>query len=144
MIVPDVNLLLYATISGFAEHAPARRWWEAALDGTEPVGLSTLSLFAFIRVATNKRILRTPLPVEEAIGHVESWLARPQVDLLLPGPRHLEIAFGLLRRLRTGADLSTDVQLAALALENQAELHSNDTDFGRFPGLRWVNPLPRS
>ena len=24
---------------------------------------------------------------------------------------------------------------------NQAEVHSNDSDFSRFPGLRWNNPL---
>jgi aspartate/methionine/tyrosine aminotransferase len=32
-------------------------------------------------------------------------------------------------------------QLAALAIEHQGELHSNDSDFGRFPRLRWLNPL---
>ena len=37
--------------------------------------------------------------------------------------------------------LTTDTHLAALAIEHRAELHSNDADFGRFPGLRWHNPL---
>jgi hypothetical protein len=41
----------------------------------------------------------------------------------------------------TGANLTTDAQLAACAIEQDAELFSNDTDFGRFPGLRWVDPL---
>jgi predicted nucleic acid-binding protein len=36
----------------------------------------------------------------------------------------------------------SDAQLAALAIEYQAVLHSNDSDFSRFPGLRWHNPLP--
>jgi predicted nucleic acid-binding protein len=31
--------------------------------------------------------------------------------------------------------------LAALAIEFQAELYSNDSDFDRFPGLRRRNPL---
>ena len=35
----------------------------------------------------------------------------------------------------------TDAYLAALAIDYQAELHSCDTDFIRFPGLRWKNPL---
>jgi predicted nucleic acid-binding protein len=39
------------------------------------------------------------------------------------------------------SELVTDAHLAALAIENQAELHSNDADFNRFPGLRWRNPL---
>ncbi len=38
-------------------------------------------------------------------------------------------------------NLTTDAHLAAIAIEHQAELHSTDTDFGRFSGLRWVNPL---
>jgi predicted nucleic acid-binding protein len=53
----------------------------------------------------------------------------------------LEIAFRLLRGLGVAGDLTTDAQLAALAIEHQAELHSNDADFGRFPELRWVDPL---
>jgi predicted nucleic acid-binding protein len=81
------------------------------------------------------------MDVEGALGRVESWLSRPQVRFLQPGPRHLEIAFRLLRVLGAASNLTTDVQLAALAIENQADLHSNDSDFARFPDLRWVDPL---
>jgi predicted nucleic acid-binding protein len=42
---------------------------------------------------------------------------------------------------RASGRLTTDAHLAAMAIENQAELHSNDADFSRFPGLRWINPL---
>ena len=38
-------------------------------------------------------------------------------------------------------NLTTDVQLAAFALEHDADMLSNDTDFARFSGLRWRNPL---
>jgi predicted nucleic acid-binding protein len=31
--------------------------------------------------------------------------------------------------------------LAALALEHNCVLQSTDTDFARFPGLKWVNPI---
>jgi predicted nucleic acid-binding protein len=31
--------------------------------------------------------------------------------------------------------------IAALAIENQVFVHSNDSDFSRFPGLRWIHPL---
>jgi predicted nucleic acid-binding protein len=81
------------------------------------------------------------MAMDDAIRRVDAWLARSHVQFLLPGPRHLELAFGLLRRIGTARNLTTDVQLAALAIEHQGELHSNDTDFGRFPALRWVNPL---
>jgi toxin-antitoxin system PIN domain toxin len=141
VIVPDVNLLLYAHLAAFREHAKARAWWERALNGRTPVGICAPAIFGFVRLATNRRVHEPPMSVATALGHVESWLARSHVQFLLPGPRHLQLAFELLRGLGAAANLTTDVQLAALALEHRAELHSNDRDFGRFDGLRWVNPL---
>jgi predicted nucleic acid-binding protein len=75
------------------------------------------------------------------LGYVREWLARPNARFLTPGSRHLEVAFGLLTDVDTAANLTTDVQIAAYAIENHAEVHSSDTDFGRFPSLAWVNPL---
>ncbi len=141
MIVPDVNLLLYANVDAFPEHGAARTWWEERLNADTEIGLAGPALFGFVRIATNPRVLDPPLPVDDCLARVESWLERPQVNFLLPGPRHLEIAFRLLRQLGVAANLTTDVQLAALAIEYQAELHSNDADFGRFAQLRWINPL---
>ena len=141
MIVPDVNLLLYAHIRGFSLHARARRWWEELLNGDKEIGIPAPAVFGFVRLATSPAVFDRPLAVAEALARVEEWLAPPHVHFALPGPRHLEIAFGLLRELGAAGNLTTDVQLAAVAIEHQGELHSNDTDFGRFPRLRWVNPL---
>ena len=141
MVVADVNLLLYAHVTGFRQHRAAKKWWEALLAGREQVGIAGPALFGFVRLATNRRVLDPPMDVEGAQERVESWLSRAQVRFLQPGPRHLEIAFRLLRELGAAGNLTTDVQLAALAIENQAELHSNDSDFARFPDLRWVDPL---
>jgi len=85
--------------------------------------------------------LLNPLPAAVACADVRAWLARPYVSVLHPGDRHAEILFGLLDSLGTAGNLTTDAHLAALAIEHQAELHSTDADFGRFSGLRWVNPL---
>jgi uncharacterized protein len=141
MIVPDVNLVLYAHVEAFAQHRQARAWWEGLLNGRTEVGIGSPVLFGFLRLATNRRVLDTPMSVEDALANVERWLRRRHVRVLNPGPRHLEVACGLLRRLGTAANLTSDAQLAALAIEHQGELHSNDADFGRFPQLRWVNPL---
>jgi uncharacterized protein len=96
-----------------------------------------------VRIATSGRVLVSAMSVTEALDRVRQWLARPNVTFLVPGPRYLEIAFGFLEGVGTGANLTTDIQLAAYAVEQDAELHSNDADFGRFPGLRWVDPLTR-
>ncbi len=141
MIIPDVNLLLYAEIAAFPEHPAARRWWENLLDGNDEVGIVAVAMFGFIRLATNPRVFSPPLAVEDALDRVEKWLSRPQVRVVVPGPRHIEIAFRLLRSLGTAANLTTDTQLAASAIENGATLCSNDSDFGRFAGLSWTNPL---
>lgn len=141
MIVPDVNLLLYATITGFAQHERARTWWEGVLNADREVGLAGPAIFGFLRIATNPRVLTEPMAVDRAVAEVRRWLGRPQVRFLVPGAAHLDLTFELLAALGTAANLTTDAQLAALAIENEAELHSNDGDFARFGGLRWVNPL---
>ena len=98
-------------------------------------------MFGFLRLVTNPRVLISPVPVDAATRYVSEWLNRPNVRFLVPGPRHLGIAFDLLHGVGTAANLTTDIRLAAFALENDAEMFSNDSDFGRFPGLRWSNPL---
>jgi hypothetical protein len=141
VIVVDVNLLLYAVITSFRDHARARAWWEQAVNTQPEIGLAAPALFGFLRLSTNPRVLASPLGIEQALGYVKDWLGQPNVQFMSPGPRHLEIAFGMLDSLGTAGNLTTDVQLAAHAVEHDAELYSNDTDFGRFAGLRWVNPL---
>jgi uncharacterized protein len=141
VIVPDVNLLLYAVVSGFPQHSRAHAWWERTVNSTDRVGLAQPALFGFLRIVTNARILQSPIPVDDAVEYVRDWLAQPNVDLLVPGPDHLRIALDLLKGVGTAGNLTTDVQLAAYALEHQGEVHSNDTDFARFPDLKWINPL---
>lgn len=141
MIIPDVNLLLYATVTGFPQHRRAREWWESAVNSGADVGLTAPAVFGFLRLATNARVLESPMAVDDATEHIRDWLAQPGVELLIAGPRHLETALGMLENLGTAGNLTTDVQLAAYAIEQAAELHSNDTDFGRFADLTWVNPL---
>jgi len=141
MIVPDVNLLLYAYNSDAPHHARAKSWWEDLLSSDEPVGLPWATMLGFIRLMTHRAVLLQPLPADEAVGHVRSWLGRPNVSVLEAGPRHLELLDTLFRATGTAGRLTTDTHLAALAIEHQCELCSNDADFGRFPGLSWRNPL---
>jgi len=141
LTIPDVNLLIHAHDSGSPVHAAARKWWEDLLNGSRPVGLAWVVILGFVRIATHRQILSQPLPVGAACSRAREWLARPYVGLLEPGERHAEILFGLLEALGTAGNLTTDAHLAALAIEHQAELHSTDADFRRFPGLRWTNPV---
>jgi toxin-antitoxin system PIN domain toxin len=141
VIVPDVNLLIHAHNSDSPLHVAARAWWEDLLSSTRPVGLAWVAVLGFVRIATHRQVLERPLPVAAACAAARSWLVQPYVSVLHPGERHAEILFGLLEALGTAGNLTTDAHLAAVAIEHQAELHSTDRDFGRFPGLRWENPL---
>jgi toxin-antitoxin system PIN domain toxin len=141
VIVVDVNLLLYAHLDAYPKHEQALTWWEQTINGEETVGLADPAMFAFVRLSTNARMFESPLAVGQALATVRGWLDRPTVERLTPGRRHLDIAFGLLEAAGTAGNLTTDAQLAAYAIELGGEVHSNDTDFGRFPDLRWVNPL---
>jgi toxin-antitoxin system PIN domain toxin len=141
VILPDVNLLLHAYNRESPRHDAARAWWEGLMNGPGLVGLAWVAILGFVRISTHRQILSHPLPVEAACALAVSWLDQPQVSLVHPGDRHPEIVFGLLRALGTAGNLTTDAHLAALAIEHQAEIHSTDADFRRFPGLRWSNPL---
>jgi toxin-antitoxin system PIN domain toxin len=112
VIVPDVNLLLYAVVSAFPQHGAAHAWWEETVNSSAEIGLTSPAIFGFIRIATNPRVLSPPLTINAATGYVSAWLGQPNVSHLIPGPRHVEIAFGLLHSVGTGGNLTTDVQLA--------------------------------
>ncbi len=141
MIIPDINLLLYAYDADSPVHPQAAAWWRACLSGTEPVGLLPVVAFGFVRIGTNVRAFQHPLTPGEAAGHVRSWLAQPSVELLDPGPAHVERVLTLLEGLGTAGNLVTDAQIAAAALDQDAVLHTTDADFIRFGTLRWFNPI---
>ncbi len=142
MIIPDINLLVYAYNADVPQHPRAKAWWEDLLDGgSEPVGLAWLVILGFTRLMTHPAVVERPLAPHIALGHVREWLARAQVQIVQPGPRHLDVLTHLFALAGAGGNLTTDVHLAALAIEHQCELHSSDLDFARFSGLRWRNPL---
>jgi toxin-antitoxin system PIN domain toxin len=141
MILPDVNLLIYAHNEAVKQHSAALVWWSDLLNREQPIGLPWAVVFGFVRLVTHPAVLVEPIPAEQALSCVRGWLTREHVRILEPGPRHLEIVEQLFAATGVAGRLTTDTHLAALAIEHQAELHTNDLDFTRFPGLRHCNPL---
>jgi toxin-antitoxin system PIN domain toxin len=139
--LPDVNLLLYGLDEASPQHARARPWLEDLLSEMEPVGFAWPVLLAFLRLSTRAQVFVSPLQPAEAFDVVESWLAQPCAVVVHPTERHLAVLRGLLEALGTAGNLTADAHLAALAIEHGGEVCSADTDFGRFRGLRWTNPL---
>ena len=137
----DANLLLYAVNKDAPLHAKAKAWLETTLSGRETVAFSWNVILAFVRLTTRPGLFRNALSPERAIDLVAAWLDQPSATVVHPGPRHLPILRGLLTSLGTGGNLTSDAHLAALAIEQNAELCSCDADFARFAGLDWRNPL---
>ncbi|MYD65216.1 MAG: type II toxin-antitoxin system VapC family toxin [Chloroflexi bacterium] len=141
MIVPDANLLIYAHYDESSDHAAARRWWEGLVNGDDFVGIPWLVTTAFVRVITRGVAVIPAATPEQALDFVDEWFAFPHVIALNPGPDHLVnfrrniIAAGI------GGNLVMDAHIAALAMEQDAEVHSHDSDFGRFPDVRWHDPI---
>lgn len=142
MTLLDANILLYAYNSAAPQHKKAAAWLEDLLSGAEMVCIPWVSLWAFVRIATNPRIWPNPKSTDDCFSIIRELLAHPGVAILEPGERHAEILEVLLAEQRVAGPLVTDAVLAALAIENGAVLASTDRDFSRFPNLRWLNPLP--
>lgn len=140
MKVSDINVLIYASDVRSKHHAEAKAWLDAAMTGTETVGLPTAVTIGYLRITTNPRVMNEPLEPPAALDIIRTWLARPNVTVPQPTDRHFDLLEELLDATGVGGNLVSDAHLAALAIEHGAELVSYDTDFARFPGLIWQRP----
>lgn len=144
MILLDTNILLYAHIESYQVHKQARDWLDARFNSGTPVGLPWQTIYGFLRISTNPRAFARPMTMPSALKQIGLWLDHEASWIPLPTSRHFEVAQSLLRVPGVHAELVSDAQLAALAIEHGLVLCSADTDFARFPGLRWENPLRAS
>jgi len=138
--VVDANVLLYAVNEDSPRHGVARRWLDRSLGGGESIGFAWVVLLAFVRLSTHPAVFAAPLDVQEALAVARGWLGAATSTVVQPTMRHIDIVAGLLEPLGTAANLVNDAHLAALAIEHGAEVATFDTDFGRFPGVRWASP----
>jgi len=140
MILPDVNVLIYAFRKDVPQHAVCRPWLTEVVKSDAQFGLSPLALTAVVRITTNPRSYRTPSSLEEAFGFCEDLLAQPHCQIVEPGERH----WGIFRRLCIETDTRgsrvSDAWFAALAIEWGCDWITLDRDYARFPGLKWQIP----
>lgn len=141
MIIPDANVLIYAHDENSRYHSKSKRWWEDALAGSEAIGLPWIVLLAFVRLVTHTQICANPLSVEQVRSVVDLWFQSRNLRLIQLSDTSLETYFDLLCEAGVGGNLSTDALIALHAREYSATIYSNDRDFDRFSGIRWVNPL---
>lgn len=142
MLLPDVNVLVYAHVEDSTpEHGEYAAWVTRMATGPEPFALSVLVLSGFVRVVTNPRVFQPPSSLDMALAFVASLVERPTARIVGPGPDHLEIFERMCRESEATGKLVADAQHAAVAVEHGCTMVSTDSDFSRFPGLRWQHPL---
>lgn len=140
MILLDANVLIFSHHERAPEFRRMNDWLKAELQQGQKIGLSWITVWAFLRIVTNQR-LPNPLPAELAFQRIRRLLEHPQFSRLEPGDRHLEIMEALVEQGQATGAMISDAVLAAIAIEHGAILASTDRDFSRFPGLRWIDPL---
>ena len=141
MILPDVNVLLYAFREAAPRHAEYRDWLRQQIAGREALGLSELVLSGVVRVLTHPRVFAPATPLDRALEFVDALRAQPNAVLVAPGSRHWEIFEHLCQAADAKGNLVADAYHAALAIEHGCEWVTTDRDYARFPGLRWRHPL---
>jgi len=141
LILPDVNVLVYASRDDAPRHHEYRSWLESVVRSPLPFGLSELVLSGVVRIVTHPRIFATPTPLEEALSFVTTLRRHPNAVAIAPGVRHFDLFRQLCIAARTSGNLVADAYLAALAIESGSEWITDDRDFARFSGLRWRHPL---
>lgn len=141
MILIDTNLWLYSSLQDVPQHAQAKAWLEATFNAEEGIALPWSVALAVLRISTQSRLMLRPLSPAQALELVEGWLRHPMVEVVQPGPSHWSVLRLLIQEAGTAGNLTSDAHLAALAIEHDCTLCSADSDFRRFPGLRFRNPL---
>ncbi len=141
MILPDLNLLLYAYNPHMPQHDAAGRWWKATMNGDELIGMPFEVAFGFVRVATNPRLGPAKVALADARRVVAGWLELPQTRILTPSATHFTRVMDLMAAAMAAGPVLSDAILAAYAIEHRATLFTNDGDFSRFRGLQWKNPI---
>jgi toxin-antitoxin system PIN domain toxin len=137
----DANLLLYSVDRASPYHVATVAWLTEQFNGPRRVGLPWQSLVAFVRISTHPRASANPLSPQDALSFVEDWLAQDMAWIPIPGHGHARVFTEFVSGQHLSGNLVSDAHLAALAVEHGLTLYSNDSDFARFPGLSWANPL---
>jgi toxin-antitoxin system PIN domain toxin len=141
MILPDVNVLVYAHREDAQNHAAYRLWLENVINGDQAYGIADIVLSGFLRVVTHPRVFNPPSTIEQALTFAKEVRNRPNCVVIRPGPRHWTIFEGLCKTANVKGNLVPDAYLAALAIESGSTWITTDRDYSRFSQLDWQHPL---
>ncbi|MGH8665409.1 MAG: type II toxin-antitoxin system VapC family toxin [Burkholderiales bacterium] len=140
MILPDVNVLIYAFRSDSADHERYRTWLESVVNAPQAYGISPQVLASVVRIVSHPRIFVRPSRVADAFAFARTLMDQPNATIVLPRDRHWAIFERLCEMAAATGNLVQDAWYAALAIESGCEWITTDRDYARFPDLRWQAP----
>lgn len=144
MIAVDTNIVVYAHRVDSPWHQVAATRVRELAEGSATWALPWPCLHEFLAIVTHPRIYRPPTPVAAALEQVEAWLESPTLVLIGEADAHWPALKRLALAGKVDGPLFHDARVAAIcATHGVRELWTADRDFGRFPGVRVVNPLVR-
>jgi len=141
LILPDVNVLIYAFRPDSERHADYKQWLEDAIDQPAAFGISPQVLASFMRICTHARIFAEPDSLDGAFAFCRALLEHPNATVLVPGEKHWSLFEQLCRKAKATGNLLQDAWFAALAIETGCEWITTDRDYARFDGLNWRPPF---
>jgi uncharacterized protein len=141
LILPDVNVLIYALRSDSEDHQQYKEWLESVVNGPAAYGIAPQVLASVVRITTHPRIYRRPSSRTDVFDFCRLLLEQPNATVTAPGARHWSIFEDLCAKAKASGNLAQDAWFAALAIESGCEWITTDRDYARFPGLTWREPL---
>ena len=141
MILPDVNVLIYAFRVDTADHSRYRDWLEEVVNGPATFGVAPHILSAVVRVCTHPRIFAVPNESAEVFEFTNALIGQPNATTVQPGDRHWSLFQQICRDSQATGNLIPDAWNAALAIESGCEWITTDRDYARFKGLNWRTPF---
>ena len=141
MILPDVNVLIYAFRVDTPDHSRYKAWLEDVVNGPATFGLAPHVLSAVVRVCTHPRIFAVPSESAEVFEYTNALIRQPNATLVQPGERHWSLFQQICRDSRAAGNLVPDAWNAALAIEAGCQRITTHRDYARFAGLKWRAPF---
>ena len=89
MVLPDVNVLVYAHRADSTQHSGCRDWMESVINGDEAYGLAELVLSGFIRIVAHPKVFNKTSPLVDALAFTAPLRGRPNRIIETPAPASL-------------------------------------------------------
>lgn len=141
MVLPDINVLVYAFRREAEGHDRYAAWLGEVVAGSEELALHDPSLIGFVRIVTNRRVVPKPAPAALALDFVRRLRTARRARWLPAGSVSWNRFEGLAAQdRRIAGNLVPDAYLAAVALSHGCRLATADRGFARFPALDWFDP----